>query len=79
MKCLFCSNSIDEARVIDDEDLGARKKHAAALQEWSQFTIHLNVHGGQQTLLSTHVCKDHADKLASGSFRFTITAEGKLK
>ena len=70
---------IDENRVIDDEDLGARKKHALAKQDWSQFTVHLNANGGQQTLFSTHICKEHTEKLSSGAFKFTITAEGKMK
>ena len=81
MKCLFCNNTIDESQVIDQDDLGLRKKHALALQEWRQLTVHLNM-GSQLTLLSAHVCKDHVEKLTSGTFTLAITGnpvEGKKR
>jgi len=68
-KCPFCPAEIDELRVIDDEDAGSRKKHAAALGEWRQMITLI----GNRAVHSAHVCPDHA-KLDGG---LTVSLAGK--
>lgn len=60
MKCLFCPNEIDETREIHADDLHSRRLHSAALEQWTQVTVHV---GNHQALVG-HVCP--SDKNVTG-------------
>jgi len=58
MKCVFCTNTIDETKTLSSE--ADQRLHSAALEQWTQ----VEVKQGSRTVLREHACPSHANVTA---------------
>ena len=74
MKCLICSNEIDELKAFPSalgpsgqviEDVMGQWKHQQALGTWTHVMLTAQTGGGSLTVLSGHICPAHPVKAGS--------------
>lgn len=78
MRCIVCSNEIDETKQLDPKDSFGREKLAEAISQWIPVMLTAYVDGGNRVVASAYVCPDDAkslDALAIGSS--PVAAKGK--
>jgi hypothetical protein len=61
MKCMLCPAEIDETKeIVPADSISARLTRAAELSAWHQVTVTIGRRGGQEVLLSGHICPDES-------------------